>query len=219
MTRAELEAREAAQNRRHEPSRKSKPTHPARDKQSMPPQQRTRASKPQTGGNPMNALVPYLDLFGRLNNEELERLAGVDAAHVLGMRQRVDQVNQSLASYADLLPRLTDDELVRLTGQDAKTIRFWRLCQPRSTSTAAAPDKKSADQPAARKESATPQRDEISLSAIESGAEGGGGLGGISGEPFPGYEGGHGGSMPMLSGDDIGGGAGEAPLELDLLDK
>jgi len=81
--------------------------------------------------NPMNALVPFLDLFCRLGDEELSRLAGVDAEVVANLRQQVIAVDEGLAMYADLLPRLSDEELVRLTGATPKTIRFWRLCQPR----------------------------------------------------------------------------------------
>lgn len=81
--------------------------------------------------NPMNLLVPYLDLYGRLTDEELSRLAGVPATVVNNLRLQVVQVDRALARFTDLLPRLTDAELVRLTGATPKTIRFWRLCQPR----------------------------------------------------------------------------------------
>jgi hypothetical protein len=81
--------------------------------------------------NPMNRLVPYLDLYGRLSDDELARLADVPASVVNNLRRQVIQVDRALARFTDLLPRLTDAELVRLTGATAKTIRFWRLCQPR----------------------------------------------------------------------------------------
>ena len=87
-----------------------------------------------TDANPMNRLVPYLDLFGRLSDEELARLAGVPATVAANLRGQVVQVDRALSRFADLLPRLTDAELVRLTGATAKTIRFWRLCQPRHPS-------------------------------------------------------------------------------------
>jgi len=81
--------------------------------------------------NPANRLVPYLDLFSRLSDEELSRLARAPRAAVEGLRQQVEEVNRALGRYQDLLPRLADDELARLTGATAKTIRFWRLSQPR----------------------------------------------------------------------------------------
>lgn len=87
---------------------------------------RTKAS------NPMNRLVPYLDLFCRLSDDELSRLARTPVATVEGLRQQVDDVNRALGRFADLLPRLSDDELSRLTSASTKTIRFWRLSQPRS---------------------------------------------------------------------------------------
>lgn len=85
----------------------------------------------KTRHNPMNRLVPYLDLFGRLSDDELGRLAGVPTVAVGNLRRQVIQVDRALERFTDLLPRLTDGEMVRLTGASAKTIRFWRLCQPR----------------------------------------------------------------------------------------
>lgn len=81
--------------------------------------------------NPMNRLVPYLDLYGRLSDDELGRLASVPPSVVANLRRQVVQVDRALARFTDLLPRLTDAEMVRLTGATPKTIRFWRLCQPR----------------------------------------------------------------------------------------
>jgi hypothetical protein len=92
------------------------------------------AKKPAgtNSNSPLNRLVPYLDLFCRLSDEELSRLARTPTSAVETLRQQVDEVNRALARYVDLLARLSDDELVRLTGATPKTIRFWRLCQPRS---------------------------------------------------------------------------------------
>jgi hypothetical protein len=84
-----------------------------------------------SNANPMNRLVPYLDLFCRLEDEELARLAGVAEEVCATLRKQVVAIDRGLARYVDLLSRLTDGELVRLTGATAKTIRFWRLCQPR----------------------------------------------------------------------------------------
>lgn len=81
----------------------------------------------------MNRLVPYLDLFARLDDAELSRLADVDADTVATLRRQVVEVGEGLSHYIDLLPRLGDEELMRLTGVSAKTVRFWRLCQPRGS--------------------------------------------------------------------------------------
>lgn len=86
----------------------------------------------------MNRLVPYLDLFMRLDDAELSRLAGVEADLVATLRRQVVEIGEGLAQYLDLLPRLSDEELVRLTGASAKTVRFWRLCQPRTSAARAA---------------------------------------------------------------------------------
>ncbi len=90
-----------------------------------------RAHKARGADPRMNRLVPYLDLFARLSNDELARLAQVPAGVVTQMRAQVDEVCRALDRYVDLLTRLSDAELSRLTGANVKTIRFWRLCQPR----------------------------------------------------------------------------------------
>jgi hypothetical protein len=95
------------------------------------PQDKLHDRSSSTDANPMNRLVPYLDLYARLSDEELARLAGVPASVASNLRRQVVQVDRALARFTDLLPRLTDAELVRLTGATPKTIRFWRLCQPR----------------------------------------------------------------------------------------
>jgi hypothetical protein len=93
--------------------------------------------------NPGNALVPYLDLFSRLEDEELARLAGTKVSVVHQLRTQIDEINKALERYVDLLPRLSDNELNRLTGASAKTIRFWRLCQPRVGGEAPGPAQRS----------------------------------------------------------------------------
>ena len=98
------------------------------------PIKQVRVKRSDTSGravNPVNLLVPYLDLFWRLADDELGRLAAVEASVVSGLRKQVTEVDRALSRYVDLLPRLTDAELVRLSGATEKTIRFWRLCQPR----------------------------------------------------------------------------------------
>lgn len=80
-----------------------------------------------------NKLVPYLDLFGRLDDGELSRLASVPTSVVASMRTQVDEICNALEAYADLLPRLGDPELMRLTGATDKTVRFWRLCNAAPT--------------------------------------------------------------------------------------
>jgi hypothetical protein len=92
---------------------------------------RARETTGPKSNNPMNRLVPYLDLFGRLGDDELARLSGAPAQAVESLRVQVDEVNRALGRFADLLTRLTDEELSRLTGATVKTIRFWRLSQPR----------------------------------------------------------------------------------------
>jgi hypothetical protein len=88
-------------------------------------------ANPRGATNPMNRLVPYLDLFSRLSDEELARLARAPLSAAESLRLQIEEVNRALGRFADLLPRLSDEELARLTGGTVKTIRFWRLTQPR----------------------------------------------------------------------------------------
>lgn len=120
----------------------------------------------QTGGagNPMNRLVPYLDLFGRLNNEELSRLSRVPANIVEQLRGQVVEVQRALHRYGDLLSRLSDDELARLTGASPKTIRFWRLSSPRGSEDAK-PSRSSIDPEAITRPLSPVGRDELSQAA------------------------------------------------------
>lgn len=105
----------------------------------------TQPSVSKSDANPMNSLVPYLDLFERLDDKELARLAHVDAGVVRELRKQVDEINRALLRYVDLLPRLGDAELTRLTAASSKTIRFWRLCQPRGPSNPMVPARPSPD--------------------------------------------------------------------------
>lgn len=74
-------------------------------------------------------LLQYLDLFPRLRDEELAHLAGVPAAHVVALREKVDRVVRAFAPWADLLDRLDDASLARLTGASAHAVAFWRRSQ------------------------------------------------------------------------------------------
>jgi pantothenate kinase-related protein Tda10 len=121
--------------------------------------------------NPMNRLVPYLDLFWRLSDEELSRLARAPTSAVEGLRQQVEEVNRALGRYADLLLRLSDDELARLTGASSKTIRFWRLSQPRhlqGDSRRGAADSPSHREPSSAQSSGSMTRSDDELSETSS---------------------------------------------------
>jgi hypothetical protein len=117
---------------------------------------RARETSGQKSNNPMNRLVPYLDLFGRLGDDELARLSGAPLQSVESLRVQVDEVNRALGRFVDLLTRLSDEELSRLTGATNKTIRFWRLSQPRHLQGDARrtnPDVTPSPQPLPRRES------------------------------------------------------------------
>ena len=133
------------------------------------------ASGPSKTSNPMNRLVPYLDLFARLGDEELSRLSGAPVQAVEGLRVQVDEVNRALGRFADLLTRLTDEELARLTGATVKTIRFWRLSQPRHlqgdvrrSSAVSNPDVTPPPQPMPRRDTSSVHRSAAPISSEDS---------------------------------------------------
>ena len=159
----------------------------------------------------MNNLVPYLDLFDRLDDTEMARLGGVELDVVVSLRSQVDAVSEGLAAYADLLPRLGDSELVRLTGASDRTIRFWRLCQPRhvvvskpaatpaATPAKAAEPKTTANVPDSSDRSPTAPHSVVAASPVDNtgrfpsaaamGEDGNeAGYVTLSGAPFPGFD-------------------------------
>lgn len=101
----------------------------AASREAQPRDAAPRDAPPRGRGHPAQRLYPYLDLFARLSDDELSRLARAPTSAVESLRQQVDEVGRALERYADLLPRLGDEELVRLTGASLKTIRFWRRSQ------------------------------------------------------------------------------------------
>jgi hypothetical protein len=79
-------------------------------------------------------LVPYLDLFSRLGDDELGRLAAVDVEQVVTMRAQVDEIAKMMSKYEDLVDRLSEEEFVRLSQSTPKIVRFWLLSRPRRES-------------------------------------------------------------------------------------
>jgi hypothetical protein len=139
------------------------------------PVSRAEARRAAAQKNPMNLLVPYLDLFPRLDDAQLSRLSGAAPELVAQLRGQVAEIGSALAPYADLLPRLSDDELVRLTGASIKTIRFWRLCRPK-------PDERPAEGAHAGARPGVAPRKPVAA------ASGSTTVDGITGDVFPGFE-------------------------------
>lgn len=153
-----------------------------------------REKEAQKAANPMNKLVPYLDLFCRLGDEELGRLAGVEPEICASLRTQVDAINAGLAAYVDLLPRLSDAELCRLTGASDRTIRFWRLCQPRAGIAPAPKAEAPAGVPAESQRVPTAPHSVVTEPASPAGGEvkkkgkDASGYVSLSGAPFPGFD-------------------------------
>ena len=79
----------------------------------------------------LNKLVPYLDLFARLEDHELAQLADVPERTVARMRVQVKSVQRKLGPYVGLLDRLDDRQLGRIAQTSPKMFLYLRLCQPR----------------------------------------------------------------------------------------
>jgi hypothetical protein len=76
-----------------------------------------------------NSLVPYLDLFDRLEDAELRKLSGAPPEIIADMRRRVRTVQDAFSHRRALLVELDDAELIKITGADERTIRFWRMTE------------------------------------------------------------------------------------------
>ena len=79
----------------------------------------------------LNKLVPYLDLFERLSDRELARLADVPELTATQMREQVVTVRRKLGRFEPLLERLDDVQLARVADTSPKMFQYLRLCQPR----------------------------------------------------------------------------------------
>jgi len=79
----------------------------------------------------LNKLVPYLDLFTRLEDREIARLADVPERTVARMRTQVSSVGRKLEPFVKLLDRLNDQQLGRVAQISPKMFLYLRLCQPR----------------------------------------------------------------------------------------
>jgi len=84
---------------------------------------------------PRENLTPYFDLFDRLGDEDLGRLAGVRPQLVAEVRSVVESIYEPLREYEHLLTTLDDKQLGKLFGMPLSAARIWRLCRaPKSLS-------------------------------------------------------------------------------------
>ena len=81
-------------------------------------------------------VTPYFDLFGRLDDQELGRLANVDPSVIAEIRPILDSIVQPLSEYDHLLDSLGDSKLSRAFGLPDTAVRIWRLCRAPHTLTA-----------------------------------------------------------------------------------
>jgi hypothetical protein len=82
-------------------------------------------------------VTPYFDLFDRLDDQEIARLAKVEPSVVTEIRPILDSIVQPLGDYDHLLDSLGDSKLSRAFGLPDTAVRIWRLCRAPHTLTAA----------------------------------------------------------------------------------
>ena len=82
---------------------------------------------------PRDNLTPYFDLFDRLGDEEIGRLAGVPPQLVGDVREVVESIYDPLREYEHLLTSLDDGQLGKLFGMPLSAARIWRLSRAPKT--------------------------------------------------------------------------------------
>lgn len=82
-------------------------------------------------------VTPYFDLFDRLGNADLARLAGVKESLVAEIREIVEAIYDPLREYENLLEQLDDRQVSKLFGMPESAARIWRLARAPKTLSAA----------------------------------------------------------------------------------
>jgi hypothetical protein len=86
-------------------------------------------------------LIPYFDLFDRLDDSEISRIAQVDKQVVSEVRTVVESIYDPLRKYENLLETLDDAQLCKLFGFPKSAAAIWRHCRAPGT---LAPDQRQA---------------------------------------------------------------------------
>jgi hypothetical protein len=83
--------------------------------------------------NTRDKLIPYFDLFDRLDDEQLSRVSGVPAHIVDEVRTVVESIYDPLREYEKLMETLDDGQLCKLFGFPRSAAAIWRHCRAAHT--------------------------------------------------------------------------------------
>lgn len=78
-------------------------------------------------------LIPYFDLFDRLDDSEISRIAQVDVQVVSEVRTVIESIYDPLRNYEKLLDTLDDAQLCKLFGFPKSAAAIWRHCRAPGT--------------------------------------------------------------------------------------
>jgi len=83
--------------------------------------------------NTRDKLTPYFDLFDRLDDEEIGRIAAVPAELVAEVRTVIESIYDPLREYEKLMETLDDGQLCKLFGFPDSAAAIWRHCRAPNT--------------------------------------------------------------------------------------
>ena len=78
-------------------------------------------------------VTPYFDLFDRLDDKEIARLANVSPELVSEIRDLVEAIYDPLREFENMLKQLDNRQVAKLFGMPESAAQIWRLARAPST--------------------------------------------------------------------------------------